>query len=76
MVGRRKPFVLSSTKVLVNSVLSSTRFNEVDPTNLSGDSLRLKAGILRVSKDKFDVSDPKLASLDDSTLIGLSLLLH
>ncbi|KAE8660620.1 Peroxisome bioproteinsis protein 6 [Hibiscus syriacus] len=73
MVGRRrKPLVLSSTKVIVNSVLSSTRPNEADPTNFSGDGLRLKAGVLRVSKDKFDVSDPKLASLDDSALIGLS----
>ncbi|GMJ01088.1 peroxin 6 [Hibiscus trionum] len=72
MVGRRKPLVLYSTKLLVNSVLSSTRFDEADPTHLSGDGLRLKAGILRVSKDKFDVSDPKLASLDDSALIGLS----
>ncbi|KAK8499516.1 hypothetical protein V6N12_011601 [Hibiscus sabdariffa] len=72
MVGRRKPLVLSSTKVLVNSVLNSTRFNEAHPTNLSGGGLRLKAGILRVSNDRFDASDPKLASLDDSALIGLS----
>ncbi|MBA0753653.1 hypothetical protein Gogos_021146, partial [Gossypium gossypioides] len=46
MVWRRKPLVLSSTKIL--------------------------AGILRVSKDKNGISDPKLASLDDSALIGLS----
>lgn len=72
MVGRRKPLVLSSTKILVNSVLSSTRLNEAGPANLSGDGLRLKAGILRVSKDKNGISDPKLASLDDSALIGLS----
>ncbi|TYI68426.1 hypothetical protein E1A91_D08G088300v1 [Gossypium mustelinum] len=72
MVGRRKPLVLSSTKILVNSVLSSTRLNEAGPANLSGDVLRLKAGILRVSKVKNSISDPKLASLDDSALIGLS----
>ncbi|XWS31679.1 hypothetical protein CRYUN_Cryun23aG0096700 [Craigia yunnanensis] len=72
MVWRRKPLVLSSTKILVNSVLSSTRLNEADPTNLSADGSRLKAGILRFSKDKSDVSDPKLASLDDSALVGLS----
>ncbi|PPD95511.1 hypothetical protein GOBAR_DD07447 [Gossypium barbadense] len=72
MVGRRKPLVLSSTKILVNSVLSSTRLNEAGPANLSGDGLRLKAGILRVSKVKNSISDPKLASLDDSALIGLS----
>lgn len=72
MVGRRKPLVLSSTKILVNSVLSSTRLNEACPANLSGDGLRLKAGILRVSKDKNGISDSKLASLDDSALIGLS----
>ncbi|MBA0795746.1 hypothetical protein Gohar_006582, partial [Gossypium harknessii] len=72
MVGRRKPLVLFSTKILVNSVLSSTRLNEAGPANLSGDGLRLKAGILRVSKDKNGISDTKLASLDDSALIGLS----
>ncbi|KAE8696967.1 hypothetical protein F3Y22_tig00110637pilonHSYRG00457 [Hibiscus syriacus] len=73
MAGRRsKPLVLSSTKVVVNSVLSSTRLNEADPADLSGDGLRLKAGILKISKDKFDISDPKLASLDDSALIGPS----
>nr|KJB23210.1 hypothetical protein B456_004G086800 [Gossypium raimondii] len=72
MVGRRKPLVLSSTKILVNSVLSSTRLNEAGPANLSGDGLRLKAGILRVSKAKNSISDPQLASLDDSALIGLS----
>ncbi|TYH57453.1 hypothetical protein ES332_D08G090000v1 [Gossypium tomentosum] len=72
MVGRRKPLVLSCTKILVNSVLSSTRLNEAGPANLSGDGLRLKAGILRVSKVKNSISDPKLASLDDSALIGLS----
>ncbi|XVF72561.1 hypothetical protein PTKIN_Ptkin12aG0131200 [Pterospermum kingtungense] len=72
MVRRRKPLVLSSTKILVNSVLSSTRLNEADPTNLSADGLRLKAGILRFSKGKDNISDPKLASLDDSALVGLS----
>ncbi|GMI73773.1 peroxin 6 [Hibiscus trionum] len=72
MVGRRKPLVLASTKFLVNSILNYVRLNEVDPTNLSGDGLRLKAGILRVSNDRFDASDPKLASLDGSALIGLS----
>ena len=72
MVGRRKPLVLSSTKILVNSVLSSMQLNEADPTNLSADGLRWKAGILRFSKDKNDISDPKLASLDDSALVWLS----
>ncbi|XP_017983752.1 PREDICTED: peroxisome biogenesis protein 6 isoform X2 [Theobroma cacao] len=72
MVGRRKPLVLSSTKILVHSVLSSTRLDETGPTNLSADGLHLKAGILRFSKDENDISDPKLASLDDSALVGLS----
>ncbi|WRX11196.1 ATPase [Theobroma cacao] len=72
MVGRRKPLVLSSTKILVHSVLSSARLDETGPTNLSADGLHLKAGILRFSKDENDISDPKLASLDDSALVGLS----
>lgn len=72
MVRRRKPLVLSSTKILVNSVLSSTRLNEADLTNLSAEGLRLKAGILKFPKDKNNISDPKLASLDDSALVGLS----
>ncbi|XVE73268.1 hypothetical protein DITRI_Ditri11bG0103600 [Diplodiscus trichospermus] len=72
MVGRRKPLVLASTKILVDSVLSFTRLNEADPTNGSADGLRLKAGILRFPRDKNDISDSKLASLDDSALVGLS----
>ncbi|OMO50614.1 hypothetical protein CCACVL1_30346 [Corchorus capsularis] len=72
MVVRRKPLILSSTKILVHSLLSSTRLDETVPTNLSGDGLRLKAGILRLPKDKDDILDPKFASLDDSALLGLS----
>ncbi|KAH9786272.1 peroxisome biogenesis protein 6 [Citrus sinensis] len=74
MVERRKPLVLSSTKLLINSVLSSSR--RVTGENLVGDdvspSLQLPAGILRFSKDKIDISDAKFASLDDSALLGLS----
>lgn len=74
MVERRKPLVLSSTKILINSVLSSSR--RVTGENLVGDdvspSLQLPAGILWFSKDKIDISDAKFASLDDSALLGLS----
>lgn len=69
MVGRRKPLVLTSTKTLLNSVLSSSRLGEVD--RFAGDDdascgLQLPAGILRLS-------DVKLASLDDSALVGFSI---
>ncbi|XP_068344876.1 peroxisomal ATPase PEX6-like isoform X2 [Pyrus communis] len=66
---RRKPLVLS----LVNSVLSEDR-----PVDGGGDgdestSLQLPPGILRLSKDRTVLSNsPKLASLDDSALVGLS----
>lgn len=74
MVERRKPLVLSSTKILINSVLSPSR--RVTGEKLVGDgvspSLHLPAGILRFSKDKIDISDAKFASLDDSALLGLS----
>lgn len=77
---RRKPLVLSSTKILLDSLLSSSRIGEgnrvVAVENLSGDdvgpSLQLRAGILRFSKDQVDISNSKLAALDDSALIGVS----
>lgn len=71
---RRKPLVLSSTKTLINSVLSSSPLNYGH--KLTGDdvspSLQLTAGILRFSKDNIDIWDSKLASYDDSALVGLS----
>lgn len=76
MVGRRKPLVLSSTKSLVNSVLISARLGESDRENISGEEtlsrLKLRAGILRFSGNKKEALDPKLASFDDSALVGLS----
>ncbi|KAK6937427.1 ATPase, AAA-type, core [Dillenia turbinata] len=69
MVERRKPLVLSSTKALINSVLTSPRFNERESHS---NEVVLPAGILRFSKDKAISVNPKLASLDDSSLIGLS----
>ncbi|KAJ9187738.1 hypothetical protein P3X46_003160 [Hevea brasiliensis] len=72
---RRKPLVLSSTKFLVDSVLSSSTLCE--GVRLPGDdvspSLLLPAGILRFSKANIGVSDSKLTSLDDSALVGLSI---
>lgn len=71
MVGRRKPLVLASTKTLLNSVLSSSRLG--DGERVAGDDdddwprgLQLPAGILRCS-------EAKLASLDDSALVGVSI---
>lgn len=66
--------MLSSTKALISSVLSSSRTHEIDRS--SGDEssapvVLLPAGILRLSKDGKDISDSKLDSLDDSALVGL-----
>ena len=74
--------MLSTTKLLVSSVLSSSQLGEVGrvqvvPGNeplgddVSGD-LQLRAGILRFSRDSDVNSDPKLNSLDDAALAGLS----
>ncbi|XP_021726479.1 peroxisome biogenesis protein 6-like isoform X2 [Chenopodium quinoa] len=80
MVERRKPLVLASTKALLNSVLQ----NPTSATSSAGDakvddnalafptSLQLQAGILRFHKDKIGIP-PRIASLDDSSLVGLSL---
>ncbi|PON96624.1 Spastin [Trema orientale] len=80
MVGRRKPLVLASTKTLVDSVLSSSQLGHGDRVDNANDSsstgscssLQLTAGILRFPKPGTDVQVPKLASLDDSALIGVS----
>ncbi|KAL5795535.1 hypothetical protein ACOSQ2_000355 [Xanthoceras sorbifolium] len=74
MVERRKPLVLSSTKILINSVLSSSRraCAAESPSHDVSPCLQLPAGILRFWKDKIDIFDAKLATLDDSALLGLS----
>ncbi|XP_010249705.1 PREDICTED: peroxisome biogenesis protein 6 isoform X2 [Nelumbo nucifera] len=77
MVERRKPLILSSTKNLLDSILNSAEArdgvqrNQL-PENNKSPSLRLRAGILRLSRDKSDVRDQKWASLDDSVLVGVS----
>ncbi|KAF7818233.1 peroxisome biogenesis protein 6 [Senna tora] len=79
MVERRKPLVLTSTKLLINSVLSSSRLGEA--SSGAGDqlfdgesprNLQLAVGILRFSKDGNEKLEPQLAALDDSALVGLS----
>ncbi|XP_050265419.1 peroxisome biogenesis protein 6 [Quercus robur] len=85
MVERRKPLVLSSTKLLINSVLSSSSSSPPPPQpppqladrvedDVSGGTLQLRAGILRFPRDKIAISShhPNLASLDDAALVGLS----
>ncbi|KAL3531437.1 hypothetical protein ACH5RR_010759 [Cinchona calisaya] len=83
MVERRKPLVLSSTKALVDSLLSTSRLQErdakigVDSVSSEQDSppaLHLKAGVLRISENQKDNSHGKIkiASLDRSALVGLS----
>ncbi|XP_057474383.1 peroxisomal ATPase PEX6 isoform X1 [Actinidia eriantha] len=76
MVERRKPLVLSSTKALINSLLNSSRTQEIHGidrnSQSSGDeSVLLPAGILRLPKDRKGISDTKVASFDDSALVGL-----
>lgn len=72
---RRKPLVLSSTKTLINSLLNSSN-PEAQSQSISGDksspAVQLQAGILRLTNAKTVISDPKLASFDDSALVGLS----
>ncbi|XP_021837642.2 peroxisomal ATPase PEX6 isoform X3 [Spinacia oleracea] len=87
MVERRKPLVLASTKALLNSALrhaataTATTTNvaaaKADATaaasaNTSPSSLQLQAGILWFPKDKNGIP-PRIASLDHSSLVGLSL---
>ncbi|KAL1832909.1 hypothetical protein ACET3Z_002560 [Daucus carota] len=78
MVERRKPLVLSSTKTLINSLLNSSRPEDQSERaeSVSGDksspAVQLKAGILRLGNGKTVISDPKIASFDDSALVGLS----
>ncbi|XP_044503231.1 peroxisome biogenesis protein 6 isoform X2 [Mangifera indica] len=78
MVERRKPLLLSSTKILINSLFNSSSTSQ-PPLDVDGDklltpqvspTLHLPAGILRFSKDKFD---SKLSFLDDAALLGLSV---
>ncbi|KAF8394533.1 hypothetical protein HHK36_020743 [Tetracentron sinense] len=79
MVERRKPLILSSTKNLLDSLLFSSKINDgsgVDRNQLSDHGnlpfLQLPAGILRCSNDQTNIPDSNVASLDDSTLVGLS----
>ena len=82
MVERRKPLVLSMTKILLSSVLSSSQLSEVgwvqvvaedEPLgdDMSGD-IQLRAEIIRSSRDRDIISDLKLNSLDDAALVELS----
>ncbi|XP_048441780.1 peroxisome biogenesis protein 6-like [Pyrus x bretschneideri] len=64
---RRNPLVLTSTKNLINSVLSEGHRVDGSGYGDAATSFQLPRGILRLSKDS-----PKLASLDDSALVGLS----
>ncbi|XP_004309704.1 PREDICTED: peroxisome biogenesis protein 6 [Fragaria vesca subsp. vesca] len=76
MVGRRKPLVLTSTKTLIKSLLSSPpgglTSGDDHPLSASDDVTTsfqlLPPGILRFYVDR----SPKSASLDDSALVGLS----
>lgn len=85
MVERRKPLVLSSTKLLINSVLTSSSSPPPPPPpppqladrvedDVSSGTLQLRAGILRFPRDKIVISSyhSNLASLDDAALVGLS----
>ncbi|CAI0447662.1 unnamed protein product [Linum tenue] len=81
--SRRKPLILSSTKVLVNSLLTSSQLGDQGDRYAAADgklagqcffhTLQLPCGILRSSLDRTNVSDSKPISLDGSALLGLSL---
>ncbi|XP_052186200.1 peroxisome biogenesis protein 6 isoform X2 [Diospyros lotus] len=81
MVERRKPLVLTSTKALISSVLgsSTTRDQTTAAIDRTGPgsvdeatSILIPAGILRLSNDlEAAIAAQKLASLDDSALVGL-----
>ncbi|CAN6693794.1 unnamed protein product [Malus baccata var. baccata] len=68
---RRNPLVLTSTKNLINSVLSEGHRVDGSGDGDASTSLQLPPGILRLSRAVIS-SSPKLASLDDSALVGLS----
>ncbi|KAB1203040.1 Peroxisome biogenesis protein 6 [Morella rubra] len=81
MVERRKPLLLASTKLLVNTVLSSSRLSEGGRDRVvtaTGDKvpddgvcsdLQQRAGILRFPRDGDVISERILASLDDAALV-------
>lgn len=81
MVERRKPLVLSSTKFLIHSICSS-RLSEGDQVLVTAEDKLLKdnepggfllrAGILTFSRNNEHILDPKLVSLDNAALVGLS----
>ncbi|KAL2931910.1 Peroxisome biogenesis protein 6 [Bienertia sinuspersici] len=77
MVERRKPLLLASTKALLNSVLpnpkttSNVDDNAPTSSDSSSSSLQIQAGILKFPKGKNGIL-PKFASLDHSSLVGLS----
>lgn len=72
MERKRKPLVLSSTKTLINSLLNSSNPDPQSQTisnDKSSPAVQLQAGILRLTNGKTVI---KLASFDDSALVGLS----
>lgn len=80
MVEKRKPLILSSTKALLDSLLNpSNQLQDDDQfdrhhlsAGVSSSGIELRAGILRFHKDKTDISNIKIESLDDAALVGLS----
>ncbi|KAG9156988.1 hypothetical protein Leryth_009024 [Lithospermum erythrorhizon] len=79
MVERRKPLVLSSTKALVNSLLTtsiSTQSDQTPPLTTAVDhrsnTLCLRGGVLNFLKNKEELLNSKLVSLDEAVLVGVS----
>ncbi|XP_028762312.1 peroxisome biogenesis protein 6 isoform X2 [Neltuma alba] len=79
MAGRRKPLVLASTKLLINSVLSSSQGGEANTgagdklfDDGSPGNLRLPVGILRLSEGENERPEPQSDALDYSASVGLS----
>ncbi|XP_047310635.1 peroxisome biogenesis protein 6 [Impatiens glandulifera] len=74
---RRKPLVLSSTKALINTVLSSAKTVREDGSGidrkgpvLCSEGLQFPAGILLLLKEAKGSFQRTVSSLDDSILIG------
>lgn len=76
MVERRKPLVLSSTRLIVNSVISSSLSDRIAAENAIDSEVlpvvKLPAGILRLPEERNDITGARLAFLDDSSLLGVS----
>lgn len=68
--------MLSSTRLIVNSVISSSLSDRIAAENAIDSEVlpvvKLPAGILRLPEERNDITGARLAFLDDSSLLGVS----